>query len=168
MIPNLITNCAFSSLNLTETQVKIWFQVCNKSVDWKHSSRLIFVAQNRRAKEKRLKEAEIEKLRLNSRTLPLSSSPLSTTSVIPSLMGLVKTESPSYPINSQTNLIKHLSLLGPNFGMTNSSFNHPSTSSSSTCLQRSTSMVDSVALAHSLFDPNNNLHLFQRNFSNLH
>src|SRR5699024_8958122 len=66
--------------------------------------------QNRRAKEKRLKEAEIEKLRINSRSLPLSSNAFP--SVIPSLVGLVKVDSSDCATSSQSSLIKHLSLFG--------------------------------------------------------
>ena len=110
-----------------------------------------FLLQNRRAKEKRLKEEEIEKMRMNSRTLPLSTS---LPSVIPSLMNLVKMDTSNSTTNSQSSLIKHLSLLGPSL----SRMELPNVYS----FPRSSSLPSSsISLAESLFKSSHNLHLFQ-------
>ena len=68
----------------------------------------ILVTQNRRAKEKRLKEAEIEKLRINSRSLGLP--PTMPPAVLPGLVGLVKMD-PTGALTAHTNFLKHFSLL---------------------------------------------------------
>lgn len=111
--------------------------------------------QNRRAKEKRLKEAEIEKLRINSRPMSI---PSTISPMIPGFVGLVKVDTPTLS-TCQLNILKHLSLINSN---------HQSKLDTTMLNQidHYAPSVSSINLAESLLKSNSSFQLFQQTLKN--